>query len=203
MAEGYDVSRDESAWHDLDEFLCEYVDGSMDPVVREVFEEYVLQNPELAQHVECLCQARQLLRRSHCPCRLKADFLDRLRRRVSEDSFAEREMVMPGMYANLAHLTAFTSALLVMTMVGFMVGAYLTDPEPARVTNRVASTSIDRAASPRATFSSLFVAPDAKALRVGSTDRMTPVAPRRLPIVPIWADADWRDAPQIASSSVW
>lgn len=203
MAEGYDVSRDESAWHDLDEFLCEYVDGSMDPVVREVFEEYVLQNPDLAYHVECLCQARQMLRRSHCPCRLTADFVDRLRRRVSEDGFAQREVVMPGMYANLAHLTAFTSALLVMTMVSLMVGAYLSDPEPSQVPNHVASAAVDRASVPAATFSSLFVAPDATALRVGSTDNMTPVAPRRLPIVPLWADADWRGAPQIASASVW
>ncbi len=110
---------------------------------------------------------------------------------------------MPGMYANLAHLTAFTSALLVMTMVGFMVGAYLSDTESSRVTNRVASVAVDRASAPRATFSSLFVAPDVRALRVGSADNITPVAPRRLPIVPLWADADWRDAPQFASASVW
>ncbi|WP_243664019.1 anti-sigma factor family protein [Rhodothermus marinus] len=46
---------------DLDELLCEYVDGTMDPAVRQVFEEYLRTNPTLAHHVECLCRTRQLL----------------------------------------------------------------------------------------------------------------------------------------------
>ncbi|MDX1429469.1 MAG: hypothetical protein R3282_04230, partial [Rhodothermales bacterium] len=96
MPDGYEVSRDESAWQDLDEFLCEYVDGSMDPVVREVFEEYVTQNPDLARHVESLCQARRILTASRCPCRLRADFDERVRRRVLEEAARRREFVMPG-----------------------------------------------------------------------------------------------------------
>jgi len=207
MAEGYNVSRDESSWQDLDEFLCEYVDGSMDPVVREVFEEYVLQNPDLAKHVECLCEAKRLLSRAHCPCQLNADFVQRLRQRLSVEAASRRETVLPGVYSGLAHLTALTSALLVVTMLGMMVGALLADPEPERQSTRSSVLAADRASSPRFSravqFSSLFVAPDARVLNVGSDRNMTPVVPRRLPIVPLWADADWRSSSSPAMAAAW
>jgi hypothetical protein len=48
----------------LDEWLCEYVDGTMDPALEIVFEEYVEANPDLKAHVERLQETRQLL----CDC---------------------------------------------------------------------------------------------------------------------------------------
>jgi len=42
----------------LDEWLCEYVDGTMDPSVEAVFEQYVEANPELQAHIERLRQTR-------------------------------------------------------------------------------------------------------------------------------------------------
>jgi anti-sigma factor RsiW len=45
----------------LDEWLCEYVDGAMDPSLETVFEQYVEANPELKAHVERLCETRKLL----------------------------------------------------------------------------------------------------------------------------------------------
>ena len=52
------------AW--ISEWLCEYVDGAMDPSMEAVFEEYMEANPELAEHVERLCHTRTLL--SECDC---------------------------------------------------------------------------------------------------------------------------------------
>lgn len=52
------------AW--LDEWLCEYVDGTMDPAVEATFEEYVQANPDLKEHIEQLRHTRNLL----CECRL-------------------------------------------------------------------------------------------------------------------------------------
>jgi len=48
----------------IDEWLCEYVDGTMDPSVEAVFEQYVEANPELKAHIERLRQTRELL----CQC---------------------------------------------------------------------------------------------------------------------------------------
>lgn len=50
------------AW--LDEWLCEYVDGTMDPSLEAVFEEYVDANPELKAHIDELRETRDLL----CGC---------------------------------------------------------------------------------------------------------------------------------------
>jgi anti-sigma factor RsiW len=52
------------AW--ISEWLCEYVDGTMDPSMEAVFEEYMEANPELAEHVKRLCHTRTLL--SECDC---------------------------------------------------------------------------------------------------------------------------------------
>ena len=48
----------------IDEWLCEYVDGTMDPSLEAVFEQYVEANPELKAHIERLQQTRELL----CEC---------------------------------------------------------------------------------------------------------------------------------------
>jgi anti-sigma factor RsiW len=53
----------------IDEWLCEYVDGTMDPSLEAVFEQYVEANPELKAHVERLQQTRDLL----CECGRSAD----------------------------------------------------------------------------------------------------------------------------------
>ena len=79
MAEGYQRAADESLPTGLDEFLCEYVDGTMDPDVRVVFEEYLAENPEVAQQVECMRHARMMLRCSS-DCRWTVALATRSRR---------------------------------------------------------------------------------------------------------------------------
>ena len=61
MLEGYDPDYSEQPDEQLDEFLCEYVDGTMDPSVRAAFEEYLEANPRLAAHARCLCRTRSML----------------------------------------------------------------------------------------------------------------------------------------------
>jgi len=58
----------------IDEWLCEHVDGTMDPSLEPVFEKYVEANPELKAHVERLRKTREVLvatadRRRHPPSR--------------------------------------------------------------------------------------------------------------------------------------
>jgi len=47
----------------IDEWLCEYVDGTMDPSMEAVFEQYVEANPELKAHIKRLRKTRDLLSR--------------------------------------------------------------------------------------------------------------------------------------------
>ncbi len=191
MGEGYESVPNADSWQDLDEFLCEYVDGTMDPVVREVFEEYVRENPDLAEHVQCLCDARDALIHSRCACRLKADFIDRLRRRLTVEQARAANSELPGVASQLGYLAAFTSALVVMTVAAMLLAELAVErPDPALALD--GSVVTERVEGMR--FSSLFVAPSERVLPVGSLSRMTPVMPRRMPIAPLWADADWRQA---------
>ena len=60
MTDGYHDSENED-FSDLDEWLCEYVDGTIDMAARHALEDYMRVNPALAQHVQCLLQAKNLL----------------------------------------------------------------------------------------------------------------------------------------------
>ncbi|MDH3442036.1 MAG: hypothetical protein OEM63_14855 [Gammaproteobacteria bacterium] len=202
MGEGYESVPDAESWQELDEFLCEYVDGSMDPVVREVFEEYVRETPELAEHVKCLCEARDVLIHSACACRLKADFADRLRRRLTAEQGESRDVVLPDLVSHLGYLAAFTSALVVMTVAAVLLGEMLVNDEAALVAGD-SQSALENVQGIQ--FSSLFVPPSDRSLLVNASHRFSPVVPRRLPIAPLWADADWRQARASVRSvaSVW
>jgi hypothetical protein len=189
MGEGYESVPDADSWQDLDEFLCEYVDGTMDPVVREVFEEYVRDNPDLAEHVQCLCDARDALIHSSCACRLKADFIDRLRRRLVVEQARAVSSALPDVVSQLGYLAAFTSALVVMTVAAMLLAEFAVERPEAELARSEAAVT-ERVEGIR--FSSMFVAPSERVLPVGSFARMTPVMPRRMPIAPLWADAEWR-----------
>ena len=163
----------------------------MDPVVREVFGEYVRENPDLAAHVRCLCEAREALLHANCTCRLKADFLDRLRRRLSAEVARPERSVLPEMASSLGYLAAFTSALVVMTVAAMVLTESVVEPREYAEASRDGLVT-EQLEGMR--FSSLFVAPVDRALPIGSHQRMTPVAPRRMPIAPLWADADWQQS---------
>lgn len=52
---------DDASYAWLDEWLCEYVDGTMDPSLKANFEKYIDANPELKAHIEQLNETRDLL----------------------------------------------------------------------------------------------------------------------------------------------
>ncbi|WP_022835840.1 anti-sigma factor family protein [Salisaeta longa] len=57
---------DDASYEWLDEWLCEYVDGTMPPAQRRIFEQYVDADPQLKAHIEDLKATRQLLQRCRC-----------------------------------------------------------------------------------------------------------------------------------------
>ncbi len=67
----------------LTDFLCDYVDGTMEPQARAMFEECLESNPELQAHVATLTQARSTLgrygRHVEAPDDLHRALHDRLR----------------------------------------------------------------------------------------------------------------------------
>lgn len=112
------------AW--LDEWLCEYVDGTMDPPLRAVFEEYMRANPDLKAHVERLEETRDLLCQcgrmpsTACDRKTRADVCgaveaDMLRTSASWACFFEnRQTVVVGLTSSVVALVLglFTGALL-------------------------------------------------------------------------------------------
>lgn len=130
MREGYhdpDSSRPEQdcPFSDLDELLCEYVDGTMDPAVRQVFEEYLRANPTLARHVECLCRTRQLLCQ-HGACKLRAPegFQARLRQRLAYEMMRERQS-LEYLSLPLRSATTLASAVALLVILGMCTGVLL------------------------------------------------------------------------------
>ena len=84
MAESYDCIGDgDCSYSWLDELLCEYVDGTMDPTVRQAFEECLCCDPMLAQQVERLRCTRTLLCRHGCQLRMPQGLQARVRRRLA------------------------------------------------------------------------------------------------------------------------
>ena len=74
----------------LDELLCEYVDGTMDQSVQEVFEECLSADYELAEQVRELRSTRMMLCRYGCRHHMPDDLRRRLRRRLAEAMVSER-----------------------------------------------------------------------------------------------------------------
>ena len=155
MAERYDHFGEAGGPHDdcpygwISEWLCEYVDGTMDPSMQAVFEEYMEANPELAAHVESLCRTRALL--GECGCRQEA--AERAKARLQQVSEGEywtdeekqvRHQIEAQIEETLAEggdldtltaplsagtVVAVASAMTLMLGVGMVAGAVLfTDP---------------------------------------------------------------------------
>lgn len=122
----------------LNEWLCEYVDGTMDPSLRRVFEKYVEANPELKAHIEQLRRTRQLL--CQCSRTSQQKTPDPVRARVQEKVEGDllrtpcsiREAVQERPVA------AVTSSLVVALVIGMFAGATLFAPEA--VPTRTAQT---------------------------------------------------------------
>lgn len=128
MCEGYNAGDGDFSGLE-DEFLCEYVDGTMDPVVREVFEEYLRLNPELRRHVECLQNTRLLLCRYGCGCHAPRDLHDRLRRQISCEMMRAQVPFHLVLSDRLRSFATVTSAVALLMFAGMLAGVDITDPD--------------------------------------------------------------------------
>jgi hypothetical protein len=105
---------------DLDEFLVEYVDGTMDPVVREAFEEFMRVYPEVRAHVDCLASVRTELCKlgDDCRCHAPPGFQDRLKRELACEEMSESGALVLENWAPQLNMIAlaFSISLLVMAV---------------------------------------------------------------------------------------
>lgn len=163
-----DLPSDESApWADLDEYLCEYVDGTMEPAVRAAFEEVLAANPGARAHAESLRRTRMLL--GGCPCAARAprDLRHRLHGHLASEMTCGRGSTL--------HSARWLGASVVV-MSAFLIvalGVALSVPGERARTASSASDSAPRYQAPiRAT---------PRATHFASTGARFPAAPPEVP----------------------
>ncbi len=117
MADGY-KHPGENDFTDLDEWLCEYVDGTIDPVVCEALEEYMQHNEALASHVERLREARHLLCQYGCSYQAPSGLQPRLRRRLATEIVHESQPFKGISSTHLMTLATITSVVAIILIFG-------------------------------------------------------------------------------------
>ncbi len=178
MQHGDDSSDyDKHAFGGMDELLCEYVDGTMDPGVRQVFEEYMQDNPELAEHVENLRETRDLLYRYRCQIHAPFGFGRRLHREVTDQMM---HLEQPGSIPpseKVRQATSFTSIFMAVMVVGLVTGSLFVEEGPVvRESIREVVESSD-GLRPAQISDRMPMMPPVKS-SFGSLDRMFLVPPR-------------------------
>lgn len=113
----------------LDEWLCEYVDGTMDPSVEAVFEQYVEANPELKAHVERLRQTRDLLCGCDAPDCPAVDVPPEVSQEGEEDLLPSPALLPEKTGRRSAAALGILSSIAVALAVGFLAGAMLVEPD--------------------------------------------------------------------------
>ena len=143
MDELPDAQNDEDcpySW--LNEWLCEYVDGTMDPSLEAVFEEYIEANPDLKAHIERLKHTRDLLGqcREEPPPDAPAEAVcARVRRQVETEMLCATDSVAEVIAKR--PLAALTSTMAVALVVGLFAGATLLAPSDSATSSPEASTA--------------------------------------------------------------
>ncbi len=115
MADGY-KNAGEYDFADLDEWLCEYVDGTIDPVVCRALEEYMQHNPELASHVERLRETRHLLCQYGCSYQAPRGLQPRLRRRLATEIVQESQPILGSSTLHVVTIATITSVVAILLM---------------------------------------------------------------------------------------
>lgn len=114
----------------LNEWLCEYVDGTMDPSLEAVFEEYIRANPELEAHIERLKRTQQLLEQCSNdppPDAAPDKVCAQVQRRVESEMLRSTES-MRGVVAKRP-FAALVSSMAVALVIGLVAGAtFLASP---------------------------------------------------------------------------
>ena len=110
------------AW--IDEWLCEYVDGTMDPALEAVFTSYVEANPDLKSHVEELQQTRELLGQCRFSDPPSADqACTDVRDHVESDLLRSRLSMQEALGGHPQFATGLIFSMLTALVVGLVVGA--------------------------------------------------------------------------------
>jgi len=146
MKEEHQLGENSCPYSWLNEWLCEYVDGTMDPSLRRVFEKYVEANPDLKAHIERLRHTRNLL----CQCRRPVDedvpesVPESVRARVREKVEGDMLRTPHSLHDVVKErpVTAFVSSFVVALVVGLFAGAALFGPDA--VATRTASIADTR-----------------------------------------------------------
>jgi anti-sigma factor RsiW len=137
MPDGYSCSEPgDCSYSALDELLCEYVDGAMDPDVCEIFEEYLRANPSVAARADRLRRARHLLCQHRCqvdaPCAVAARVQRRLACRIMQD----RTPVAHRTRRRLGTVVTGASAVVVLVLLGMVAGTWLSSEMHRTATGR-------------------------------------------------------------------
>lgn len=120
MPDGYYPDHYDQPDDQLDEFLCEYVDGTMDPAVRNAFEEFLEANPSLAAHADCLCRTRSMLC-SYGGRHGRASLEAQIRHRVAFE-LDRKNRVEATYLSRLGKAAMATSFVSLFLIIGMMMG---------------------------------------------------------------------------------
>lgn len=196
------------AW--LDEWLCEYVDGTMDPSLKANFEKYIEANPELKSHIEQLNETRDLLEQrcgSEPPSKEKRE---RVCRRVRSNVCQKVECDMLRSQESLGSLLrdhsraalGIASSMAVALVVGIFTGALLFgSSDPFESSSPVAASAPSGTVSPPSASSSTSAmsaastsAPSTSAPSAAAATPAVTTSATRSP-VPLWAKGNARTGP--------
>ena len=139
-------SGDDAPYEWLDEWLCEYVDGTMDPSIEAVFEQYVEANPELKAHVERLQETRELL----CNCGLSEEPSTEVQAEICSEVECDMLRSAPPMSEQLSNrpiaVVGIASFVVAALVIGFLAGMMVVEPASS-VSAATSNTTIERVAS--------------------------------------------------------
>lgn len=129
MVDGYDsADSNQTIPPELDDYICDYVDGSMDPVVRDAFEEFLQANPHVQAHVVRVAETAALLR-AHGRCLCAPDGFDSRLRCAVENECRENSFAAEAL-SRLSGIVLSGSTIAIVCL-GMIVFAYDTnDPQP-------------------------------------------------------------------------
>lgn len=186
MSDRYDQNASLPNDDALDEYLCEYVDGTMDPAVRSAFEEFLRANPALEAHVHRLVRTRAICTRQHCTSAPRG-LQHRLRAEIARDLMGETGPVV--YLPRLGHFAVMSSLVALAVLIGVVVGASLLErripAEPLTAADRKEQPAVPSDAynrpppSPGYQSASMGVAGPVRALpSISESDELTPIVGR-------------------------
>jgi len=146
---------DDASYAWLDEWLCEYVDGTMDPSLKANFEKYVEANPELKAHIDQLNETRDLLGQRAAPKPPSKERRERVCKRVRSRVCRKVECEMLRSQESLGSLLSdrsrafigIASSMAVALVVGVFTGALLFGSSDSFLPERFSARSAPSAPS--------------------------------------------------------